>query len=361
MQAFGASPTYNRRLIELELSGRVVTGTGQAANFTELEYAKRQFLTELGIDTWPGTLNIALDDEISLERWRALTNRAGIAIRAPAGNHCDVCSYPAHINQELAGAIVLPQVADYPANKVEVIAPVSLRRHFSLADGDRVSLSLCKPVRATAILFDLDGTLVDTVDTFYQLARQTGAEFGLDVSRARMYETLNLGIPYWDHVIPETEQDRPAMVKKLNNRAMQLWPELLKDGARAFPGVGETLSGLKNAGYTLGIVTGSGDWSSDLLYALGVADLFDAVITGHDVQQRKPDPEGINKCLQRMAVAPEDAIYIGDSVIDVQASRAAGVLPIAVLTGAGKSADLCQAGAYRMVHSHAQVRELLAV
>ncbi len=345
----------------MELCGRVVTGTGQAAGFTELKYAKQQFLGKLGIDTWPGTLNIALDDETSRSRWRSLHSSVGIDICAPDANNCDVRSYPVHINAELTGAIVLPQVDDYPAHKVEVIAPVSLRRHFSLADGDRVNLSLAQPVRATAILFDLDGTLVDTVDTFYQLARQTGAEFGLDVSRARMYETLNLGIPYWDHVLPATVQDRPAMVKKLNDRAMQLWPELLKDGAKAFPGVGATLSGLKNAGYTLGIVTGSGDWSSDLLYALGAADLFDAVITGQDVQRRKPDPEGINKCLQHIAVAPENAIYVGDSVIDVQASRAAGVLPIAVLTGAGKSADLCQAGAYRIVHSHAQVRELLAV
>ena len=345
----------------MELTGRVVTGTGQAANFTELEYAKRQFLAELGIDTWPGTLNVELDDELSRARWRALQSSDGIDISAPDGNHCDARSYPVHINEELTGAIVLPQVDGYPADKVEVIAPLSLRRHFSLTDGDRINLNSLKPVRASAVLFDLDGTLVDTVNAFYLLAKQTGAEFGLEVSKERMYETLNLGISYWDHVVPGAMTDRSAMINKLNDRAMRLWPELIKDNARAFAGVGETLSELKTAGYALGIVTGSGEWSLDLLYALDVADMFDAVVTGRDVKQRKPDPEGINKCLQSMDVAPEQAVYIGDSVIDVQASRAAGVLPIAVLTGAGRSAGLCKAGAYRIVRSHAQVTALLTI
>ena len=343
----------------MELSGRVVTGTGRAAHFTELEYAKRQFLDKLGINTWPGTLNITLDDAASRAGWQSLCNSAGIDIHSPDGNNCDLRSYPVHINKQIAAAIVFPQVDGYPEDKVELIAPLPLRRHFSLADGDRINLSLPRPIQATTILFDLDGTLVDTVDAFYQLAKRTGAEFGLEVSRERMYETLNHGISYWDHVVPETTEDRPAMIKKLNNRAMELWPELIKDSAGAFTGVVETLSGLKTAGFALGIVTGSGKWSLDLLYGLGVAGMFDAVITGYDVKKRKPDPEGLNKCLERMDVAPGDAVYVGDSVIDMQASRAAGVLPIAVLTGAGTSANLCEAGAYRIVLSHEQVSDLL--
>ena len=343
----------------MELSGRVVTGTGQAAGFTELGHAKQQFLDKLGIDTWPGTLNLKLDDADSLAGWQSLRNGDGIGILAPDAGNCHARSYPVQVNNHVTGAIIFPEVDGYPDDQVEIIAPLSLRRHFSLNDGDRLTLNLIRPVRTSAVLFDLDGTLVDTVDAFYQLAKRTGAEFGLEVSRERMYETLNHGISYWDHVVPETAEDRPAMIKKLNNRAMELWPELIKDSAGAFTGVVETLSGLKTAGFALGIVTGSGEWSLDLLYGLGVAGMFDAVITGYDVKKRKPDPEGLNKCLERMDVAPGDAVYIGDSVIDMQASHAAGVLPIAVLTGAGTSANLCEAGAYRIVRSHEQVSDLL--
>ncbi len=345
----------------MELSGRVVTGTGQAAGFTEIEHAKHQFLDKLGINTWPGTLNIKLDDADSLARWGSMRNADGIGISSPDGNNCDARTYPVQINNQLTGAIVFPEVNGYPADQVEVIAPLSLRQCLSLKDGDRLTLKLLKPVRASAVLFDLDGTLVDTVDAFYQLARRTGAEFGLEVSKERMYETLNRGISYWDHVAPKSMDERPAMIKKLNTRAMELWPDLIKDQAEAFAGVQQTLVELKSAGFALGIVTGSDKWSLDLLYSQGVADMFEAVITGPDVKKRKPDPEGLNKCLKRMDIAPGDAVYVGDSVIDMQASRAAGMLPIAVLTGAGTSASLCEAGAYRIVRSHRQVSELLTI
>ncbi len=344
----------------MELSGRVVTGIGQGAGFTELKHAKKQFLDKLGIDSWPGTLNLKLEDEVALADWQSVRNGDGINISAPDGNNCHARSYPVHINNQVAGAIIFPEISDYPADQVEIIASVSLRRHLSLNDGDRIRVDVIDPVKVNAVLFDLDGTLVDTVGAFYLLAKLTGEEFGLEVTKSRMYDTLNHGISYWDRVVPASVKDRQAMTDKLNNRAMQLWPSIIGDNAGAFPNVDETLSGLKTAGYTLGIVTGSGEKSLELLYQLGVAELFDAVITGPDVEKRKPDPEGLLKCLERLDVAPADAMYVGDSVIDMQASRAAGVLPIGVLTGAGTSPTLCKAGAYRIIRSHEHIMELLA-
>lgn len=344
----------------MELSGRVVTGTGQAAGFTELTHAKQQFLEKLGIDAWPGTLNIKIEDERARANWQSLRNEGGIDIKSPDGNNCHARSYPVHINNRVTGAIIFPEINGYPEDQVEVITSVSLRRHLSLQDGDRLHLDIIAPVRAGTILFDLDGTLVDTVGAFYLLAKMTGGEFGLEVSKAGMYDTLNHGISYWDHVVPEAMENRPAMVHKLNDRAMQLWPDVFREHARAFPGVAGTLSGLKAAGYRLGIVTGSGERSLDLLYEQGVAGLFDAVVTGADVKQRKPDPEGLLNCMGRMDANPADTVYVGDSAIDMQASHAAGVLPIGVLTGAGTSASLCRTGAFRIIGSHQELAGLLA-
>ena len=344
----------------MELSGRVVTGIGQAAGFTGLIHVKQQFLEKLGIDAWPGTLNIKLEDERTLTDWQSLRNGRGIGINSPDGNNCHAQSYPVHIDSRVTGAIIFPEINGYPADQVEVITSVSLRRHLSLNDGDRLRLDVIHPVKVSNILFDLDGTLVDTVGAFYLLAKMTGAEFGLEVSRANMYETLNHGISYWEHVVPAYMDNRPGMIHKLNDRAMQLWPDVIKTHARAIPGVYETLSGLKSAGYQLGIVTGSGERSLELLYGQGAAGLFDAVVTGADVEQRKPDPEGLLKCLGRMNADPADTIYVGDSVIDMQASHAAGVVPIGVLTGAGTSASLCKAGAYRIIGNHQQLAGLLA-
>ena len=351
---------YSGGFINLELSGRVVTGIGQGAGFTELKHAKKQFLDKLGIDAWPGTLNVKLEDETALADWQSLRNGDGIHISDPDGKNCHARSYPVHINNRVTGAIIFPEITGYPVGQVEIIASVSLRRHLSLNDGDRLRLNVIDPVRVRAVLFDLDGTLVDTVGAFYLLAKLTSKEFGLEITKSRMYETLNHGISYWEHVLPASVKDRQDMIDKLNSRAMQLWPGIIKDNASAFPGVYDTLSGLKTAGYTLGIVTGSGEKSLELLYQLGVAGLFDAVITGADVEKRKPDPEGLLKCLERLDVAPTDAIYVGDSVIDMQASHAAGLAPIGVLTGADTSPSLCKAGAYRIIRSHEQIMDLLA-
>ena len=158
----------------MELSGRVVTGTGQAAGFTELIHAKRQFLEKLGIDAWPGTLNIKIEDERTLADWQALRNGRGIGINSPDGNNCHARSYPVHINRRVTGAIIFPEINGYPEDQVEVITSVSLRRHLSLNDGDRLRLDVIEPVRVSNILFDLDGTLVDTVGAFYLLAKTTG-------------------------------------------------------------------------------------------------------------------------------------------------------------------------------------------
>lgn len=344
----------------MELSGRVVTGTGQAAGFTELIHAKQQFLEKLGIDAWPGTLNIKIEDKRTLANWQSLRNKSGIDIKSPDGNNCHARSYPVHINHRITGAIIFPEISGYPADQVEIITSVPLRKHLSLNDGDRLRLDVIDPVRVSNILFDLDGTLVDTVGAFYLLAKTTGAEFGLEVSRAGMYETLNNGISYWHHVVPVSAENRQGMIHKLNNRAMELWPDVFKAHACAFPNVYDTLSGLSASGYRLGIVTGSGERSLELLYRQGTAGLFDAVVTGADVEQRKPDPEGLLKCLGTMDADPADTVYVGDSVIDMQASHAAGVVPIGVLTGAGTSASLCQAGAYRIISSHRQLAGLLA-
>lgn len=80
---------------------------------------------------------------------------------------------------------------------------------------------------------------------------------------------------------------------------------------------------------------------------------------GADVSRRKPDPEGILKCLAELGVAPDAAIYVGDTPVDIQASRAAGVRAVCVLTGAGDSALLSSHWPDRLVSSHARLAEIV--
>ncbi len=341
------------------IDGTVISGLGRGAQFTALGWAKNRFIEKLGIDPWPGTLNIILSTDTNKLRWQTLQDTSACTISDPDRGSCDARCFPVRIADRYAGAIVLPLVDHYPAEQIEIIAPISLRSGLSLRDGDAVTLEPSHPLGATTILFDLDGTLVDTVGAFYMLAKRTGDEFGINMARSHVYNLLNHGLPYWDSVLPDTTPDRQATIAQLNRRAVALWPEVIAEHARIFPGIHDTLTTLKERGYTLGIVTGSSGASLDLLFSAGVRELFDVVISGADVSQRKPHPEGLLKCLHTLHANANDTLYVGDTSIDMHASRAAGVTAVAVLSGAGNSASLCEAGAYRIVRDHSALIDIL--
>lgn len=341
-----------------KIYGNVVSGLCKGMLFTELDWAKKQFIEKLGIDPYPGTLNIHLSEESIKEKWQSQQESAPYTIYANTKEGCDALAYPVHIGNRYTGAIVLPLVDNYPAHQIEIIAPVPLRQKLSLQDGDLLELEIMHPLTATTIIFDLDGTLLDTVDAFYILAKRTGDEFGIEMIQSRVYYLLNYGKPYWDDALSESISNRQSTIDQLNNRAVQLWPEVMAKHARIFPNIYDTLVTLKQGGATLGIVTGSGGTSLELLYSAGVEGLFDAVVTGADVSKRKPDPEGLHKCLDCLGVKANEAVYVGDTSIDMQASRAAGMTAVAVLSGAGDSTALCEAGAHRIIHTHSALIDL---
>lgn len=125
------------------LNGRVASGVGQGRHFTRLDWARNQFMEKLGIDPYPGTFNMVLDEEDSLQAWVRLKRGDGVVIENPGDGpyDCDGKCWKVKISG-VEGAIVLPLVSDYPPAQVEIIAPVGLRDSLGLEDGDTVSLEL---------------------------------------------------------------------------------------------------------------------------------------------------------------------------------------------------------------------------
>ena len=96
--------------------------------------------------------------------------------------------------------------------------------------------------------------------------------------------------------------------------------------ADVFPGIVEALKLIKSKKLPIGIYTGKGKDSSIItLRQIGVFDMFDIVITGDDVEEHKPSPEGINKFVSKFSLNPERVLMIGDAISDVQAATSAGV------------------------------------
>ncbi|AEA47052.1 winged helix-turn-helix domain-containing protein/riboflavin kinase [Archaeoglobus veneficus] len=125
------------------LKGRVFGGVGEGAYYVSLEGYRKQFIEKLGFDPYPGTLNLKIPKEQMFFRKR-LDQEEGITIEGFSTEDRtfgDVKAFKCRIDG-MEGAIVIPQRTHYPADVLEVIAPVKLREHLGLEDGDTVEIEV---------------------------------------------------------------------------------------------------------------------------------------------------------------------------------------------------------------------------
>jgi CTP-dependent riboflavin kinase len=126
----------------LVIEGVLRDGLRVAAQFTELPWVREQFARKLGLDVWPGTVNLQVQDGpglAALARLRA--SEGGVPIDPPGGDFCVGRCFRARIGT-VPAAVVVPHVDDYPADKLELIAAVRVRDALGLAPGDRVTVTV---------------------------------------------------------------------------------------------------------------------------------------------------------------------------------------------------------------------------
>ncbi len=131
------------------LSGKLATGVGEGAFFTGLAWARAQLIDRLGIDPFPGTLNLRVDDAAERDTWDRVKSEPGERLASPNPDGCDARCYRVRIAGEIDGAIVLPEVPGYAPDQIEIVAAVGLRERLEVNDGDRVTIeveipSLCR-------------------------------------------------------------------------------------------------------------------------------------------------------------------------------------------------------------------------
>ena len=127
-----------------KIRGRLVSGIGRGKDFTQLDWARREFIDKLGFDPFPGTLNVILDNQQSLSTWGHLRATPGVRLENPNSGpgNCSARCFKVSIEGQVDAAIVLPEVESYPENQVEVIAPIELREWLAVKDGDLIILSI---------------------------------------------------------------------------------------------------------------------------------------------------------------------------------------------------------------------------
>ena len=188
-------------------------------------------------------------------------------------------------------------------------------------------MSLPFPARLRAVLFDWDGTLVDSADLSFRCYVTVFTRFGVAFDRDAYARTYS---PDWYSTYRLLGLDEACWPE-----ADRLWREhYAGTGAHLLPGALASLERLAGAGLALGIVSsGERERVGREHRALGLGDFFATLVCGGDTERRKPHPEPLQVALERMRVAPAEAAYVGDSPEDIQMARATGVYAVGIPGG----------------------------
>ncbi|AWM87873.1 phosphoglycolate phosphatase [Microvirga sp. 17 mud 1-3] len=186
-----------------------------------------------------------------------------------------------------------------------------------------------------AIIFDLDGTLVDSARDLQNATNVLLAEQGLrNVSLDEVKAMVGDGVvKLVERALTATGGDL-SRLSALAARFLEIYEADAARYTEAYPGVPETLEGLRDRGLVLAVVTNKPYAATmDILQTLGLHRFFGAVVGGDTLPERKPHPAPLLAALERLGVTPEAALMVGDNYHDVQAARAAGTRAVAVTYG----------------------------
>lgn len=197
--------------------------------------------------------------------------------------------------------------------------------------------------RYSTILFDIDGTLVDSNDAHAQAWVQAFAESGITVDAAEVRRAIGMG---GDKLMPQVggvEEESP-IGRHISSRRGEIFVEHLLPHIRPFPDSDRLVATLKDRGFTLVAASSAKrDELTRLLKIAGAEHSLDAATSSDDAENSKPDPDIVRAALRRANARPEEALMIGDTPYDIAAARRAGVATIAFRCGDWPDADLAAA------------------
>lgn len=183
-----------------------------------------------------------------------------------------------------------------------------------------------------AVLFDFDGTLVDTMELIHQSMRHaTSSVLGRDMTREELMANVGQPLPV------QMKAFDPEKVPELLEAYRLYNEEHHEDLIREYPGVASSLARLRDAGLRLAVVTSKGRPSVEMALNSfpSLREVTDAFVTMEDTTEHKPNSGPLLKGLEMLGgITPDRAAYVGDAPFDVAAARAAGTVSVAVSWGA---------------------------
>lgn len=209
------------------------------------------------------------------------------------------------------------------------------------------------------IIFDFDGTLVDTTESILWTYRATSNELGIDERTDAEYKAT-IGLPLYEGF----KQLYPGFSVVALDNCVRTYRSIYAENKaklkpRLYPGVKDTLVGLQNLGIKMTIASSRSNASLiEFCESSGLMSYFRMILGSDDVCNAKPDPEPVLKTLSFLKITPEETIVVGDMPVDMAMGRGAKCRTIGVTYGNSSADDLINAGASYVID---RITELIGI
>jgi len=188
------------------------------------------------------------------------------------------------------------------------------------------------------VIFDIDGTLVDSFPVYCSAFNRGIKPYNLEpVSSVFLIDAMkrsaNLLEVFRKVFPPQTDE---TLIERCRKEILELFMKAEVDEVKLFPGVRELFKNLRDKGIRIGVATGrtslpEKEW--DRFKRYGLDGFIDSIVTSREVEKRKPAPDAILECANRLKVPIANCLVVGDTEADIIASKTAGSLAVAVSTG----------------------------
>jgi pyrophosphatase PpaX len=208
-----------------------------------------------------------------------------------------------------------------------------------------------------AVLFDLDGTLINSIDHIVSCWQHTVREtLGWEITREEVVPTLGRALLECFEEIAPGQGERMREVYRAHQRHTH------DTMVTYVPGTRELLQQLRNAGLKLGVVTSKGlPATTEGLRLFDLEPCFDTLVTYEDTPRHKPHPDPLILGAERLGTDPAHTLYVGDALFDIQAGQAAGMKTAGVTWGATSREALQAVGADLIADSMEELADRLAL
>ena len=195
------------------------------------------------------------------------------------------------------------------------------------------------PQDIDAVFFDLDGTLIDSIDIYFTIVENALKRLNLPaVSRNQIIAAAESEEFKWELILPQEVLSRKEEVVDETWAVInEIAPQMFADNLELIQGAERIVENLSSGGLKIGLVTSTRrqylETKMQPLKNAGVDTLFEAIITADDIEKRKPAPDPLIACAQQLELKSGGCVYVGDTTTDIKAGKAAGMRTIGVLTG----------------------------